>query len=148
MVVVTAAVANGGDVLIPHVIKEVREADGRVSPLSRSWIKRNLNVDPRNLNILREGMRQAVDTGTATTAKARSVAVAGKTGTAEFGERRPDGSYQEHGWFTGYAPFNNPEIAVVVFLEQGGGALTAAPVAGKIFEYYYSRKALAQGATP
>jgi cell division protein FtsI/penicillin-binding protein 2 len=83
--------------------------------------------------------------GTATTAAARSTTVAGKTGTAEFGERRPDGSYLEHGWFTGYAPYGNAEIAVVVFLEQGNGAATAAPVASKIFEYYFARKNLAQG---
>jgi cell division protein FtsI/penicillin-binding protein 2 len=108
-------------------------------------VRNNLNVDPRNIGIMREAMRQSVDTGAATTAKARSVQVAGKTGTAEFGERRPDGSYLEHGWFTGFGPYNDPEIAVVVFLEQGGGALTAAPVAGKIFDYYFQRKALAEG---
>jgi penicillin-binding protein 2 len=148
MALVTAAVANGGNVLIPHVVKEVRDGDGNVLPLTRQNIRRNLNVDTRNLNVMREGMRQAIDTGTATTAKSRFTAVAGKTGTAEFGERRPDGSYQEHGWFTGYAPFNNPEIAVAVFLETGGGALTAAPVAGRIFDYYYGQRNLTQGQTP
>jgi penicillin-binding protein 2 len=139
MAVVTAAVANGGDVVIPHVVKEVRDSEGRVLALQRQNIRRNLNVDPRNLNVLREGMRRAVADGTAKTAAARSVQVAGKTGTAEFGPRRADGSYQEHGWFTGYAPASNPEIAVAVFLEQGNGAGTAAPVAARIFEYYYSR---------
>jgi penicillin-binding protein 2 len=146
MAVVTAAVANGGDVLVPRVVTGIRDADGNVLPPNRPTVRRNLNVDPRNLNVLREGMRQAVDTGTAKTAAARSVAVAGKTGTAEFGIRRPDGSYQEHGWFTGYAPVSRPEIAVSVFLEQGNGAGTAAPVAGKIFEYYYSRDTLSQRA--
>ena len=145
MAMVTAAVANGGDVLVPHVVKELRDSAGNVVLQPWRAVRNNLNIDPRNINIMREAMRQAVDTGTANTAKARSVQVAGKTGTAEFGERRPDGSYLEHGWFTGFAPYNTPEIAVVVFLEQGGGALTAAPVAGKIFEYYFSRKALAEG---
>lgn len=143
MALVTAALANGGDVLIPHVVKEIRNSDGQVVP-ARGNVKRNLNVDPRNLNIMREGMRQAVSDGTAKPAGTRSVAVAGKTGTAEFGERRPDGSYLEHGWFTGFAPFNNAEIAVVVFLEQGNGAITAAPVASRIFDYYFTRKPLAQ----
>jgi penicillin-binding protein 2 len=139
MAVVTAAVANGGDVVIPHVVKEVRDGEGRTLPLQRQTIRRNLNVDPRNISVLREGMRRAVADGTARTAAARSVQVAGKTGTAEFGPRRADGSYLEHGWFTGYAPANNPEIAVAVFLEQGNGAGTAAPVAARIFEYYFSR---------
>ena len=99
---------------------------------------------------MREGMRQAVANtdGTARQAASRFAAVAGKTGTAEFGERRPDGSYMEHGWFTGYAPFAEPEIAVAIFLEQGNGAISAAPVAGKIFDYYFSRKSLAQGTNP
>ncbi|HXH20635.1 MAG TPA: penicillin-binding protein 2 [Dehalococcoidia bacterium] len=144
MLLVTAAIANGGDVLVPHVVREIRDAAGGVIVPPWRRVKNNLNVDPRNINIMREAMRQAVDTGTATTAKVRSVAVAGKTGTAEFGERRPDGSYLEHGWFTGFAPYDNPEIAVVVFLEQGGGALTAAPVAAKIFDYYFQRKNLAE----
>jgi penicillin-binding protein 2 len=149
MAITTAAIANGGEVLIPHVVKEIRDGDGRVLPIQRQVTKRNLNVDPRNINIMREGMRQAVANtdGTARGAAARSTQVAGKTGTAEFGERRPDGSYKEHGWFTGYAPFNNPEIAVAVFLEQGNGAGTAAPVASKIFEYYFSRQ-VAQGRAP
>ncbi|HLF76517.1 MAG TPA: penicillin-binding protein 2 [Dehalococcoidia bacterium] len=149
MALVTAAIANGGDVLIPHVVKEVRDADGRVLPMQRQTVRRNLNVDPRNMTVMREGMRQAVANvdGTARGGAARSTSVAGKTGTAEFGERRPDGSYKEHGWFTGYAPVNNPEIAVAVFLEQGNGAGTAAPVASRIFEYYFSRQ-VAQGRTP
>jgi penicillin-binding protein 2 len=143
MALVTAAIANGGDVLVPHVVREVRDAAGNVIVSPWRTIKNNLNVDPRNINVMREAMRQAVDTGTATTAKSRAVQAAGKTGTAEFGERRPDGSYLEHGWFTGFAPFNNPEIAVAVFLEQGGGALTAAPVAAKIFDYYFTRQNVA-----
>jgi penicillin-binding protein 2 len=139
MSLVTAAVANGGNLLLPHVVKELRTADGEPVALQRQNVRRNLGIDLRNINIMREGMRRAIDTGTANTAKSRFVQAAGKTGTAEFGERRPDGSYQEHGWFTGYAPFDKPQIAVAVFLETGGGALTAAPVAGKIFDYYFSR---------
>ncbi len=145
MAVVTAAIANGGDVLVPHVVHEVRDSEGRVVIPARRSVKSNLNVDPRNLNVFREGMRQAVADGTAKTAASKNTRVAGKTGTAEFGERRPDGSYLEHGWFTGYAPFDNPEIAVVVFLEQGNGALTAAPVGAKIFDYYFGGRQLAQG---
>jgi penicillin-binding protein 2 len=148
MALVTAAVANGGDVLIPHVVKEIRDGDGRVIGPARQNVRRNLNVDPRNLQVLREGMRQAVDTGTARTAAVRGIQSAGKTGTAEFGERRPDGSYQEHGWYTGFAPFNNPEIAVAVFLEQGNGAGTAAPVASRIIDWYYNHRTAAQGAAP
>ena len=146
MVLVTAAIANGGNVLTPHVVKELRDVEGQAVSIARQYVRRNLGVDARNLAVLREGMRQAVADGTARTGAAKDVAVAGKTGTAEFGERRPNGTYLEHGWFTGYAPFSNPEIAVVVFLEQGNGAANAAPVAAKIFDYYFGRRNLAGGA--
>ncbi|HWO73569.1 MAG TPA: penicillin-binding protein 2 [Dehalococcoidia bacterium] len=145
MLLVTAAIANGGDLLIPTVVKELRTADGQPLQLKRQTVKRNLNLDPRNLAIMREAMRQAVADGSAFTAQVRNVTVAGKTGTAEFGERRPDGSYKEHGWFTGFAPFNNPEVAVVVFMEQGNGAGTAAPVAAKILDYYFNQLKVAKG---
>ncbi len=144
MAMVTAAVANGGDVLVPHVVHQVTSADGRVVVPPKRIVKSNLNVDPRNIAILREGMREAVDGGTAATAGIKGVQLAGKTGTAEFGEQRKDGSYQEHGWFTGFGPFSNPEIAVAVFLDQGNGAINAAPVASKIFDAYFNRN-LAQG---
>jgi penicillin-binding protein 2 len=146
MILVAAAVANGGDLLVPHLVKEVRTASGDVIE-SKTTIKRNLNIDPRNIAIMREGMREAVADGSATTGRSSVVQLAGKTGTAEFGEQRPDGSYKEHGWFTGFAPFENPEIAVCVFFEQGGGALSAAPVASKIVSYYFDRKNSAEAAT-
>jgi penicillin-binding protein 2 len=147
MILVAAAVANGGDILVPHLVKEVRTATGDVIKAKTNNVKRNLNIDPRNIALMREGMREAVADGSATTGRSSVVQLAGKTGTAEFGEQRPDGTYQEHGWFTGFAPFENPEIAVCVFLETGGGALSAAPVASKIVSYYFQRKNSAQGAT-
>jgi penicillin-binding protein 2 len=145
MVLVTAAIANGGDVLVPRVVKEVVSADGKtVTPVPRT-VKSNLNVDPRNLAVMRQGMRLAVSEGTARTAASRFTNVAGKTGTAEFGEEIGERRFLEHGWFTGYAPYENPEIAVVVFLEQGNGATTAAPVAAKIFDYYFGARPAAEG---
>jgi penicillin-binding protein 2 len=74
--------------------------------------------------------------------------VAGKTGTAEFGEAIGPNKYKEHGWFTGFAPYENPEVAVVVFMEQGNGSGTAAPTAAKILDYYFNEYNLAQGQTP
>jgi penicillin-binding protein 2 len=145
MLLVTAAVANGGDVLIPHVVKELTDAEGKPIPLKRQIVKRNLNVDARNINIMREAMRQSVDDGAAFTGAVRNVVVAGKTGTAEFGEEISPGRYREHGWFTGFAPYNNPEIAVVVFVEEGNGSGTAAPIAAKIIDYYYNQLNSAEG---
>jgi penicillin-binding protein 2 len=148
MVLVTAAIANGGDVLIPHVVKELSDANGEAVPLRRQTVKRNLNIDPHNIDIMQEAMRQSVDDGAAFTAAVSNVVVAGKTGTAEFGPEISPNVYKEHGWFTGFAPFNDPEIAVVVFMELGNGQGTAAPTAAKIIDYYFNQLQVAQGNTP
>ncbi|MES4792688.1 MAG: peptidoglycan glycosyltransferase, partial [Chloroflexota bacterium] len=59
---------------------------------------------------------------------------AGKTGTAEFFTR--DGKKSQHAWFTGFAPYNDPEVVVTVYFDIGVGGDKAAPVAGKIFDYF------------
>jgi penicillin-binding protein 2 len=148
MLLVTAAIANGGDVLVPHVVKELRDSDGNVVTLARDTVQRNLNIDPRNLDIMRESMRQVVDGGSGFTAAVPGVTIAGKTGTAEFGEEIAPGRYKEHGWFTAYAPFENPEIAVVVFMQQGNGSGTAAPAAAKILDFYFNEYNLARETAP
>ncbi len=148
MLLVTAAVANGGDVLIPHVVKELTDANGESVPLRRETVKRNLNIDSQNLAIMREAMRQSVDDGAAFTAAVSDLVVAGKTGTAEFGPEIEPNVFLEHGWFTGFAPFDDPEVAVVVFMELGNGFRTAAPVASKILDYYFNQRNLAQVDSP
>jgi penicillin-binding protein 2 len=144
MLMVTTAIANGGDLMIPHVVKELRDGQGNTITLARETVKRSLGIDPRNIDIMREAMRQAVADGSAFTAQVPNVTVAGKTGTAEFGEEIAPNKYKEHGWFTGFAPFENPEVAVVVFMEQGNGAGTAAPTAAKILDFYFNEYNLAQ----
>ncbi len=145
MLLVTAAIANGGDVIVPHVVKELTDVEGKTVTLRRQTVKRNLNIDARNINIMRESMRQSVADGAAFTGAVRNVVVAGKTGTAEFGEEIAPGRYREHGWFTGFAPFSNPEIAVVVFVEEGNGSGTAAPIGSKIIDFYYNQLNTAEG---
>lgn len=140
----TAAIANGGRLLRPKVVREIRDSDGGIILPARTEVSRQTPVSEDNLAIVREAMRQAVADGTATSAQVPGVTSAGKTGTAEFGARLGAGSvygkYKEHGWYTGFAPFENPEVAVVVFHYQGGGALTAAPTAGRILRAYFDLK--------
>jgi peptidoglycan glycosyltransferase len=84
-------------------------------------------------------MRQAVAWGTASTAAVPGVEVAGKTGTAEYGPDLGGGTYASHAWFTGFAPANDPQVAAVVFLDNGNGAKNAAPLGGQILNYYFHR---------
>ena len=145
MALVTAAIANGGDVLAPRVVKDVVDAEGNVMVPFQRTVKRHLPVDPSNLSVFREGMRQAVSWGTAKNASVSGIQVAGKTGTAEFGEPLANNQHETHAWFSGFAPFQDPQVAVVVFLEKGNGAINAAPTAARILDYYFHRQVFATG---
>jgi penicillin-binding protein 2 len=138
MVRVVAAVANGGKLLTPRVVREVRDADQHVV-MGNDPVYTEIPIDAENFAHVREGMRQAVSWGSAKNGKVPGVEIGGKTGTAEFGERFADGSYETHAWFSGFGPFEDPQIAVTVFLERGVGAIDAAPLASKIMDYYFHR---------
>ncbi len=139
MIRVTAAVANGGTLLTPRVVREVRDAQQHVIVPAAPKIEGNVGVSPANLAILRDAMTQAVSWGSANLASLPDLKIAGKTGTAEFGPRFADGSYETHAWFSGFAPADDPQVAVTVFLERGVGATNAAPLGAKILDYYYHR---------
>jgi len=139
-----ATVANGGTLLRPRFVREVRDADGDVIRPAEPEVIRQLAIDPKNLEAVRDAMRLAVTQGTAGQAAVPGVAIAGKTGTAEFGTQVGAGSvygkYKEHGWMVAFGPYEDPEVAVVVFQEEGSGATTAAPTAGRILDYYFNQR--------
>ena len=137
----TATVANGGTLFRPQIVHEVRTADGTlVRPFQPNPI-RQVGVSPQNMELIRQGLRGAVAWGTARRVDLPEVAVAGKTGTAEFfGPRDEEGYLPTHAWFTAFAPYEDPEIALVVFVAGGGeGSTTAVPIAAQILRYYFSQ---------
>ena len=147
LLVAVAAIANGGDVLVPRTLERVVDEQGNVLQQMSREVSHTLNISQRNLGIMQEALRQAADYGPARTGASRFVTIAGKTGTAEFGQPLADGTYpNSHAWYTAYAPFDDPEIAVVVFLEQGVGSTNAGPVAKQIFDYYFDRQRLVENA--
>jgi len=86
-----------------------------------------------NINIVRRGMREAVINGSARGLTGIRVNAAGKTGTAQW---RTSG--KPHAWFTGFAPYENPEIVITVLIEEGGeGSIAAVPVAKEFLEWYF-----------
>ena len=128
MAMVTAAIANGGNVLEPRVVGDILDGSGRVVEPFRPRVVRELAATPQTLDTVRRGMAMAVLGGTAGNAWFPEMLVAGKTGTAEFGaERLFRDLFPTHGWFLGFAPYEDPQIAVVVFQELGSGFLTAGP---------------------
>ena len=126
MAMVTAALVNGGTVYQPRVVNEIVDMDGDTVHRLQPQILSQLDLSAETERQLRLGMGMAVLGGTAGNAWFREMQVGGKTGTAEFGEERLfRGNFPTHGWFLGFAPFEEPEIAIVVFHELGAGFLTA-----------------------
>lgn len=132
----TAAIANGGQLPTPRVVWDV------VSPKGET-IKRfepefeTVPVDPEHLTDVRIGMEMSVNSlgGAGVLARQPGLAIAGKTGTAEFVDQAT-GRTLEHAWFTGYYPYDDPQIAVTVYFDLGVGGVKAAPIAGQILAYY------------
>ncbi len=130
----TAAIANGGTLWKPHLaeafVDPATKARSEIKPVA---IRSNF-ISAGNLKTVREGMRQAVESGSARLLNNLKVRAAGKTGTAQFGDKG-----LTHAWFTGFAPYDNPEIAFSVLIEGGGESFySSVPVAEEILRAYFN----------
>jgi peptidoglycan glycosyltransferase len=138
MVLVAGGVANGGRVMKPYYVQEVVSADGTVVRKAQpeQWSAATKAATASALNLM---MQRVVNAGTATAAALEGIQVAGKTGTAEKG----DGS--NLAWFIGFAPADDPQVAIAVVIEdtQATGGEAAAPLAAAVM-----KTALAQPSLP
>lgn len=130
----TAAVANKGIAYKPHLVKAVENAD---NPADNKTVTPEpivrLKVDQSVLEVVQEGMRQAVETGTARELASVPIDICGKTGSAEFANET-----NAHAWFTAFAPCDDPQIVLTVMIEGGGeGSDVAVPAAKTIFESFF-----------
>lgn len=127
-----ATIGNGGILREPRLVSHIRDASGKLSPVESPVVRRDF-VDANILRIVREGMRETVTEGTAQPLKDLPVAVAGKTGTAQFGTGK-----DTHGWFVSFAPYEKPEIALIVLVEgQGEEGYNAVPVTKEVYQWYF-----------
>jgi len=128
LALVAAAIANEGTVPTPHIVQEVRAARGLIFVSQpKPWKQA---VSPETARIVKDMMVAGVRQGWASPASIEGVDVAGKTGTAEV---RADET--PHAWFIGFAPANDPKIAVAVIKENAGaGGTQAGPIAKKVME--------------
>lgn len=143
----TVAIANGGYLYKPQLVRRIVDTEGNVVQEFGPELIRELPIDPKNIDLVREGMWGAVNypNGTAKELSVPGVTVAGKTGTGEFFDPDigllPNGRLPSHAWFTAFAPYENPEIALVVFVYNGGeGSRTALPIAQDILRGYFELK--------
>lgn len=144
-------VANGGNYINATVIKSIKDADG--NEVSKDEIRKYVNellgqnTDPvsdlkiskETLDIVKAGMRLVTSPGGTAYAAFSSFgkSVAGKTGSAQA-KATSDGSNIANGWFVGFTPYKDPEVAVVVILEDGSTDSYAAKTARKILDAYYN----------
>lgn len=131
MAVATAAIANGGTVYEPRVVRALVNSENQVVQPWQPAVRRQLDVDPEILRIVREGMALCTLAGTCHDALVElpEMLFGGKTGTAEFNQSGTAVSGAEegptHGWFIAFAPFDDPQIAISVFFEFSAGYLAS-----------------------
>lgn len=124
MALIASTIANNGKMMEPYLVKEIVNKNDRVIKTTSPKIMSE-PIDTFTAIELGNMMRDVVRSGTGKSASIKNVQVAGKTGTAE------NASGKTHSWFIGYAPFEEPELAVAVILEESGltGGKGAAPIA-------------------
>jgi penicillin-binding protein 2 len=135
-----AVLANGGKVMEPRVVEQVTDSDGNVVFAPPSDVIRNVDISESTRRDLLTDLNHVVTTGTAATAFAEFGKgldkVGGKTGTGQSSETKDN-----HAWFVGVAPINNPKYVVAIIIEEGGsGGRIAAPVGRQIMQYLMGNK--------
>ncbi|MFH1314856.1 MAG: penicillin-binding protein 2 [Candidatus Uhrbacteria bacterium] len=124
--VMTSVFANGGMLYQPHLLYDVEQ--------SGKDVREDVTADA--IRIVREGLRQGVTEGSSRYLLTVTEPVAGKTGTAQ-----PGGDKDYHAWFTGFGPYENPEIVLTILIEEGGeGSEVAVPIARDIFNWWFANR--------
>lgn len=118
----TAVFANGGTLITPHLRKDDSQDAKKIIPDDVAAV-------------IKDAMRETVTNGSSIALNTLSQPVAGKTGTAQWATGR-----DEHTWFTGFGPFNDPTLTITVVVEEGGANYYATPIAGEIFEWYFQNR--------
>lgn len=133
--------ANDGIYYSPKIVRKSPGENEKKSGAQKEKILGEVEISSATLQFIKESMRQVVKVGTGQAAQMQDLEIAGKTGTAEDPPR-----YPAHAWFACFAPYQNPELAIAVFVEQGGhGGAVAAPIAKEIVQWWWEKKGQVQG---
>ena len=126
MAMMISAVANDGMMMRPYIIDHVQYPNGKIG---KTTVPEKLTqiCTEKETELLQDMLIGVVEHGTGQTANVNGVTVAGKTGTAE------NATGNDHSWFVGYAPAENPRVAIAVVIEDIGEA-KATPIAGKVLK--------------
>ncbi|GAU79661.1 penicillin-binding protein 2 [Fusibacter sp. 3D3] len=132
MALISSGIANNGVIMKPYLVKSISDKNNFI--LSNTFSRKLYKfTDSNTAELIKEMMIEVVKNGTGKEAAISKIVVAGKTGTAQ-NEKLIEGNGNDHAWFIGFAPADDPEIAIAVIIEnqeQGGGQI-AAPIARKL----------------
>ncbi len=131
----TNAIANRGNLYKPYLYQGVRTDDGSLIEQKNPEIIQKIPVSQENYTIVKEGMRQTISDGTGYQLQSLPFSTAGKTGTAQTGKEN------NNSWFVSYGPFENPQLSVIVLIEEGNDSFeTTIPITKKVYEWYYQNR--------
>jgi len=134
----TAVFANGGKLFRPHLVRAILSNEDKVATPVEIIPVRTDFISQENINLVRQGMRETVVSGSARSLSSVPVEVAGKTGTAQWSSKAPT-----HAWFTGFAPYDQPQVVITILIEEGGeGSTIAVPIAREFLTWYFSKDRL------
>ncbi len=129
-----ASIANGGTLYQAQLVDKIIDLDRETTEDIPSVVIRENFISRENMEVIKQGMRETVISGSGVSLSGLPVKVAGKTGTAQFGID------QLHSWFVSFAPYDDPQIALVILVEGGGeGHKAAVPVAKNVLEWYFNK---------
>ena len=130
---ITCAIANGGTVMKPYLVDQVKNNEGNIIKQFSPDAYRKL-FSEEEAAALTKLMTAVVESGTGTKLSGLTYTAAGKTGSAEYNNIKTD----SHAWFTGFAPAEEPEVCVTIIIEgAGSGGDYAVPIAKRIFDEYF-----------
>ncbi|MCD6094678.1 hypothetical protein J7J39_02115 [bacterium] len=136
LAVALASIANGGKIYQPQIVDKITDSTGKIIKDLQVKVLRENFIKKENIESIKEGMRECVisPSGSCRQLQTLPVSSGGKTGTAEA-------SGEPHAWFVAFAPYENPEILILIFVENGGGgARVAEPIAKEVLEWYFTKR--------
>jgi penicillin-binding protein 2 len=141
---------NGGTKYAAHLIKEVHDSEGNVISKVEPTIMSQVEIDPNIIEIVKEGMGKVTEEGGTAAAVFRNypIKTGGKTGSAEFSSNSSSVGRAAYSWFASFAPYDNPEIAVVAVVYDGNKGYFTSKVVKAIYDEYFGLNKPAETPTP
>jgi penicillin-binding protein 2 len=150
MATAVAAIANGGVIYKPRLVRAIVPKDGTPPIVTEPEIRSRVDIDSVSLDTIRQFSIGVVNdpSGTGKRAKLPGIVVAGKTGTAQvgvLGKEKLDDKFKDHAWFVSFAPADHPIVATAVIVENSGhGGEFAAPISRQVMEAFFRKRGMLQ----